>query len=136
MNYIDNLSYFYKKKEQKLSFTSLYIKKRKNRDLIKFTKWRKFVVGDILEFVYFYKTIPLIFSGICIAIKRKNFILPDVVIVLRNIILKTAIEITVSYFYNRIYTLKFLDYKRKIFTFNKNKLFFIRKRVNRESRVG
>jgi ribosomal protein L19 len=136
MNYIDNLSYFYKKKEQKLSFTSLYIKKRKNRDLIKFTKWRKFVVGDVLEFVYFYKTIPLIFSGICIAIKRKNFILPDVVIVLRNIILKTAIEITVSYFYNRIYTLKFLDYKRKIFTFNKNKLFFIRKRVNRESRVG
>ena len=136
MNYIDNLSYFYKKKEQKLSFTSLYIKKRKNRDLIKFTKWRKFVVGDILEFVYFYKAIPLIFSGICIAIKRKNFILPDVVIVLRNIILKTAIEITVSYFYNRIYTLKFLDYKRKIFTFNKNKLFFIRKRVNRESRVG
>src|ERR1700689_1747915 len=119
MNYIDNLSYFYKKK-----------------DLIKFTKWRKFVVGDILEFVYFYKTIPLIFSGICIAIKRKNFILPDVVIVLRNIILKTAIEITVSYFYNRIYTLKFLDYKRKIFTFNKNKLFFILKRVNRESRVG
>jgi hypothetical protein len=29
-----------------------------------------------------------------------------------------------------------MDYKRKFFTFNKNKLFFIRKRVNRESRVG
>jgi len=78
----------------------------------------------------------LIFSGICISIKKKNFILPDVTLILRNIIIKTSIEITVSYFYNRIYKLKFLDYRRKFYTFNKNKLYFIRKRVNQESRVG
>jgi hypothetical protein len=50
--------------------------------------------------------------------------------------MKTAIEVTVSYFYNRIYKLKFLDYKRKFYFFNKNKIFFIRKRLNRESRIG
>jgi len=122
----------------KLQLTpNFYIKQRKHRILLKDTyNLKKFFVGDILEFVYFFKNIPLIFSGICISIKRKNFIMPDVVIIIRNIILKVVIEITVSYFLNRIYKLKFMDYKRKFFTFNKNKLYFIRKRVNRESKIG
>jgi ribosomal protein L19 len=88
-----------------------------------------------LEFAYFYKNAALTFSGICIAIKKKSFILPDLSLILRNIIIKTGMEITYSYFYNRAYKQKFLDYKRKIFTYNKNKLYFIRDRLNRESRV-
>jgi ribosomal protein L19 len=99
-------------------------------------KLKAFKVGDILEFIFFLKNMALIFSGICISIKKKNFILPDVTLVIRNILVKTSIEIIVSYFYNRIYKLKFLDYRRKFYTFNKNKLYYIRKRVNQESRVG
>ena len=49
--------------------------------------------------------------------------------------MKVGLEFTVSYYYNRLYTLKFLDYKRKFFYFNKNKLFFIRNRLNRESKI-
>ena len=62
--------------------------------------------------------------------------MPDVTLILRNIIMKVAIEITVSFFYNRVYKLRFLDYKRKFYFYNKNKIFFIRKRLNKESRVG
>lgn len=133
-----SLAYFYKelKKDLKLK-PEFYVKQRKNRPFIKKSlKLRTFQVGDIVEFVFFLKNMALIFSGICISIKKKNFIMPDVILILRNIIIKTSIEITVSYFYNRIYKLKFLDYRRKFYTFNKNKLYYIRKRVNQESRVG
>jgi len=116
---------------------AFYIKQRKNRNLIKGSKkYKMFLVGDIIEFLFVFKSVPLLFSGICIAIKRKSFLVPDVILVLRNIIMKVAIEVTVSFFYNRIYKLKFLDYKRKFYFFNKNKIFFIRKRLNRESKVG
>lgn len=132
------LSYFFVKdikKSSKLT-PSYYIKKRKNRRIIKGTSDLKFIsIGDILEFVYVYKSVPLIYKGICIAIRRRFFITPDVTLILRNVIMKIGIELTVSYYYNRLYKLKFLDYKRKFFNYNRNRLFFIRKRVNRESQI-
>jgi ribosomal protein L19 len=124
--------------ENQLKLTpAFYIKQRKNRNLIKGSKrYKTFLVGDVIEFLFVFKSVPLLYSGICIAIKKKSFLVPDVTLILRNIIMKVAIEITVSFFYNRIYKLKFLDYKRKFYFFNKNKIFFIRKRLNRESRIG
>lgn len=134
---IKNSNYFFKSKSKsKVILPKFYIKQRKYRNLIKGSKLLKFFkIGDIIEFVFYFKCIPLIFKGICIAIKRKYFIVPDVTLIIRNIIVKVGIELTVSYYYNRLYKLKFLDYKRKFFNFNKNKLFFIRKKVNRESQV-
>lgn len=135
------INYFYKDldiKEVNIEITpEFYIYQRKHRSLIpKSFKLKKILIGDILEFVYFFKTSPLVFSGICIAIKRKSFVVSDLVIILRNIVLKTGVELTFSYFYNRAYKAKFLDYKRKFYNFNKNKLYFIRYRMNRESRVS
>ena len=116
---------------------TFYIKQRKNRKVIRGTKkYKLFTVGDIIEFFFVYKSVPLSFSGICIAIKKKSFLVPDVILILRNVIMKIPIEITVSFFYNRVYKLKFLDYKRKFYFFNKNKIFYIRKRLNRESKIG
>src|SRR6201986_5634386 len=116
---------------------AFYIKQRKNRKTIKGSKkYKIFLVGDIIEFLFVFKSVPLLYSGICIAVRKKSFIMPDVTLILRNIIMKVAIEITVSFFYNRIYKLRFLDYKRKFYFYNKNKIFFIRKRLNKESRVG
>jgi ribosomal protein L19 len=116
---------------------AFYIKQRKNRKNIKGSKkYKKFIVGDIIEFLFVFKSVPLLYSGICIAIKRKSFLVPDVTLIIRNVIMKIAIEVTVSFFYNRLYKLKFLDYKRKFYFFNKNKIFFLRKRLNRESRIG
>lgn len=126
----------YEKYELEAKTNGLYIKLRKNRDLIKHSFIiRKFIIGDVLEFAYFYKSAALTFSGICIAIRKKSFVLPDLSLILRNIVIQTGMELIYSYFYNRAYKQKFLDYKRKIFTFNKNKLYFIRDRLNRESRV-
>ena len=133
------LNYFYKEKQRGgIKYTpEFFVKQRKNRPLIKNSlKLKMFKVGDVLEFIFFLKNMALIFSGICICIRKKNFILSDVTLILRNIIIKTILEVTVSYFYNRVYKLKFLDYRRKFYTFNKNKLYFIRKRVNQESRIG
>lgn len=129
---IDDLSDRYKKLTP-----AFYIKQRKNRKNIKGSKkYKKFIVGDIIEFLFVFKSVPLLYSGICIAIKRKSFLVPDVTLIIRNIIMKVAIEVTVSFFYNRLYKLKFLDYKRKFYFFNKNKIFFLRKRLNRESKIG
>jgi len=114
---------------------NFYVKLRKERDFIDNSYvLKKFLIGDVLEFVYFYKSTALTFSGICIAIKKKSFKLPDLALILRNIIVKTGVEVTISYFYNRAYKLSFLDYKRKFYTYNKNKLYFIRERLNQESR--
>lgn len=137
----DNIYNYFKindlsKKNNRLT-PAFYIKQRKNRKNIKGSKkYKKFVVGDIIEFLFVFKSIPLLYSGICIAIKRKSFLVPDVTLIIRNIIMKVAIEVTVSFFYNRLYKLKFLDYKRKFYFFNKNKIFFLRKRLNRESKIG
>ena len=130
-------NYFFKNelKSNKLDL-SYYIKQRRKRFFIKHSKLFKFFrIGDIIESVFYYNNIPLLFRGICIAIKWKYFILPDVTLILRNVIIKIGIELTVSYYYNRLYRLKFLDYKRKFNNYTKNKLFFIRKNVNKESQV-
>jgi len=114
-----------------------FVKQRKNRENIKnYITIKKFWIGDIIEFVYYYKSISLIFRGICIAIKKKEFVNPFVVFILRNIIIKTGVELVILYFFRRAYNLKFLDYKRKFYSFNKNKLYYVRKGLNRESRVG
>ena len=129
---IDNLTERYNKLTP-----AFYIKQRKNRITIKGSKkYKKFLVGDIIEFLFIFKSVPLLFSGICIAIRKKTFLVPDVTLILRNVIMKVAIEVTVSFFYNRLYKLKFLDYKRKFYFFNKNKIFYIRKRLNKESKIG
>lgn len=126
-----------KKKELEHHLTNnFYIKLRKNRNQIKHSFIiNKFLIGDILEFNYFFRNAALTFSGICIAIKKKSFVMADLALILRNVIGPTGIELVLSYFYNRAYNMLFLDYKRKFYTFNKNKLYYIRDRLNRESRV-
>src|ERR1700753_2710448 len=80
---------------------AFYIKQRKNRNLIKGSKkYKIFTIGDIIEFLFVFKSVPLLYSGICIAIRKKSFLVPDVTLILRNIIMKVAIEFTVSFFYN------------------------------------
>lgn len=42
---------------------------------------------------------------------------------------------TILYFYNRIFFLKILDYKRKKFWYKRSKLYYLRDKLNRASRV-
>jgi ribosomal protein L19 len=125
-------------KEDNKAFDEIdfFIKSRKHRANIKHSfHLRKFLIGDVLEFVYNYKSLALTFSGICIALKKKGFVMPDLSLILRNVIMGIGLELTISYFYNRGFRMQFLDYRRKFFSYNKNKLYFIRYRVNKESKI-
>src|SRR4051794_18270000 len=94
-NYFDQIKSLNLNQKSELT-PAYYIKQRKNRALIKGSnKYKIFVVGDIIEFLFVFKSIPLLYSGICMAIKKKAFITPDVTLVLRNIIMKVAVEVTV-----------------------------------------
>ena len=95
-----------------------------------------FSVGDILKIIYFRKIYLYIFEGICISIKKKSFLMPNVSFILRNIVLGISIEIIFLFFSNRLYFLKIKDYKRKFNTSHKNKLFYLRFRNNQASYVN
>jgi len=54
---------------------------------------------------------------------------------LRNVLLGVGIEYTLSYYYNRVYQLHVQDYKRKRFVYRRAKLYYLRQKLNRASRV-
>jgi len=94
-----------------------------------------FSAGDILKVVFFCKNMPFIFEGICLGVSKRKFLLPDVAFILRNVIMGVCLEVTFSYYYNRLYTLRINDWKKKFNFFYRSKLYFIRKRLNKESKV-
>ena len=61
--------------------------------------------------------------------------MPDTTLLLRNVIMGVGIEITASYFYNRVFNLSLSDYKRKEFIYTRSKLFYVRYRMNKSSRI-
>ncbi len=105
--------------------------KRKRRPLLYgFTKEDKvFVVnvGDFLEVFYFFRGHFLSFEGLCLSIRRKNLLHPETSLYLRNNVQNVWVECSVSFFYNRVYHLKILDYKRKLYSFKKSKWLFLKK---------
>lgn len=120
----------------KSHFLKIFMSIRKNRLCISLSlNFKKINVGDIIELIFKYKNLPITFSGIIIAIKKKAFKVADVMLIVRNILMKIGIEVMASYYYNRLYRLKILDYKRKAASYVKNKLYFLRWNKNKESKV-
>lgn len=111
------------------------IKERQNRYNILKSNAVFFNVGDILGVTFRKKNIIYRFEGICICKRKKALLQPDVSLILRNILLGVGIECTVSYYYNRVYKLQVLDHKRKKFIYNRSKLYYLRKKLNRASRI-
>ena len=74
------------------------------------------------------------FEGILLALK-KNLKHPECSLVLRNIILGVGVEYIISYYYNRIFFLKFSDYKRKRYIYKRSKLYYLRNQRTKSSRV-
>lgn len=103
-----------------------------NRPFI-FLNALQFICGDILIVFFWVKGFLYRFEGICIALRKKKFKEPDVCIMLRNIILGVGVEVTLSYYLNRIFFLKISDFKRKFFLYKKSKLYYIRIQLNRSS---
>jgi ribosomal protein L19 len=95
----------------------------------------KFSVGDILIVFYWVKGLLFRFEGICIALKKKNLLNVNTTLILRNVLSSIGVELAISYYYNRLFYLKFSDFKRKKFIYNRAKLYYLRNKLNRESRI-
>ncbi len=95
----------------------------------------KFNVGDILIVFFWVKGLLYRFEGICISLKKRNLLNIDTTLILRNVLSSIGVELCISYYYNRLFYLKFSDFKRKKFIYNKAKLYYLRKKLNRESRI-
>jgi ribosomal protein L19 len=100
------------------------IVERRNRKAV-FGRFFFFKVGDVLEVFFFKSSYVYIFEGICLSIRKKYFVVPDVSIILCNVVQNVFIKCVFSYYYNRIYSLLIKDYKRKLRIYSKSKLFFL-----------
>jgi len=117
-------------------FTKKFINQRKRRNhVFNMVEALAFSPGDVIVIVYWKNYIVYRFEGLCIAIKKQSLKNLDVSLILRNVILGVGIEVTVSYFLNRVYNLSLSDYKRKEFVYKRSKLFYVRQRINRASRI-
>lgn len=122
--------------DNNVSKNSLLIQQRKRRKhILNLSEAIQFVSGDIIVVVFWKSYIVYRFEGICIAIKKRSLQNSNVSLVLRNVILGVGIELTVSYFINRVYNLSLSDYKRKDFLYKRSKLYYVRQRMNRASRI-
>ena len=95
----------------------------------------KFRSGDVLRLSFNKGPIIYSFEGVCLAVRSSSLQSKHTSIVLRNVLQRVGVEFIVSYYLNRIYNMEFNDYKRKHFSYKKNRLFYLRERINRESRV-
>lgn len=95
----------------------------------------KFTVGDILIVFFWVKGLLYRFEGICIALKKRNLLNVNTTLILRNVLSSIGVELRISYYYNRLFYLKFSDFKRKKFIYNRAKLYYLRNKLNRESRI-
>ena len=94
-----------------------------------------FKVGDIIIVFFWVNGIFYRFEGICICLKKKKFKKIDVILILRNVLGGVGIELSISYFHNRLFSFKFSDFKRKKFIYKRSKLYYLRYKLNRESRI-
>jgi len=111
------------------------IKERRKR-LRLFSSAVHFVPGDIIGIVYWKRAYKFSFEGICIKTSKKHFRDSNTSFTLRNVLSGVGIELTISYYYNRAFhKMVTLDYKRKQFIYRKSKLYYLRTKMNRASRV-
>jgi len=94
-----------------------------------------FIAGDIVKLGFEKGPIGHIFEGICLSIHQKNFGSKNCTFLLRNVIMGVGVELNISYYMNRAYKLEFNDFKRKNFNYKKPRLYYLRIRLNRESKI-
>lgn len=123
-------------KKLKLKLKNKHIQLRRSRPKVNgFRKAYKITIGDILYIDFRISGLLYFFEGICIRIKGKNFVNPETSLTLRNILWGVGVELSIAYFYMRIFFPRFDDYKRKKFFYSRSKLFFLRKKLNKHSRI-
>lgn len=95
----------------------------------------RFSVGDVLIVFFWVKGLLYRFEGICICIRKKNIKNVDSSLILRNVLSSIGVELCISYYFNRLFYLKFSDFKRKKFIYKRAKLYYLRNKLNNASRI-
>lgn len=95
----------------------------------------RFSVGDVLIVFFWVKGLLYRFEGICICIRKKNIKNIDSSLILRNVLSSIGVELCISYYFNRLFYLKFSDFKRKKFIYKRAKLYYLRNKLNKASRI-
>lgn len=108
--------------------------RRSSRDNI-YASLLKFSVGDVLIVFFWVKGLLYRFEGICICIRKKNIKKVDSSLILRNVLSSIGVELCISYYFNRLFYLKFSDFKRKKFIYKRAKLYYLRNKLNKASRI-
>lgn len=128
---------YFNKINLNLNVRSELINSRKKRKIISVTKIGKyFTRGDILAVNFWAKSFNYHFEGLCLSLKEKKMVNPNVTLRLRNVLQTTGVEVLVSYFLNRLYlNTIILDYKRKQLWYKSSKLYFLRDKANKASKV-
>jgi len=131
------VNYFSKfEKLTKNEIERLSIDKRRNRKLVEgFFNIRHFVSGDIIDLIFKRRGLTFTFQGICLAVRKKNLGNVNASFILRNVLSGIGIELIILYYYNRVYKFFIHDFKRKDFGYRQSKLYYLRNRLNRETRV-
>jgi ribosomal protein L19 len=88
--------------------------KEKRKSVLGFLKVNFFMVGDFLSIVFFSKNCPFLFEGLCICIRKKSLLSSNTSFVVQNFVVGVLIQLIVSYYYNRVYNMVFLNYKKDI----------------------
>jgi ribosomal protein L19 len=86
----------------------------KRKMVLGFLKVNVFLVGDYLAVVFFSKNCPFPFEGMCMAIRKKSLLLPNTSFVIRNSLVGVLIQVVICYYYNRVYNMVFLHYKKDV----------------------
>ena len=129
MNYFNLIQIKDKKRE--------LIKERKNRrPLLNVLNLKKFKRGDVLIVNFWSQTYRYNFEGLCLCVRKKKMVNPNISIILCNVLFGTGIEVTLSFFFNRLYENIYIDdHKRKKFFYKASKLFFLKSRKNIATKV-
>ena len=115
--------------------TNLLIKSRLQRVNTKRGKLILISAGDVVALVFWNEAIIYRFEGICICIRKKNMKKVDSSLILRNVLGSIGVELCISYYFNRLFYLKFSDFKRKKFIYKRAKLYYLRNKLNKASRI-
>jgi len=128
-------------------FLSLKLNNNKKRALIAERKNRKRVLdksnmgkmfksGDILTINFWIKSYNYHFEGLCLSLKNRKINKPNITILLRNIYYGVGIEVKASYFLNRLFINTFMsDYKRKNYIYRASKLYYLRLKENKATKI-
>jgi ribosomal protein L19 len=86
---------------------------------------------------FWSKSFNYYFEGLCLSVKKKNLSAFNTSITLRNYLQQTGIEVTVAYYLYRLFLHTIIsDYKRKKIWYRASKLYFVRNKENKASKIN